>query len=200
MRPEYENEIVGTLKMSWHAMNRWKERVNGDLLESIWKAVPYGGQKGGSMFLRNGDTVFVINVHKVIVTVLTREMAIANMQMVSAMGPRESPESIVPAKKPSPKKVAKESKEGAFACLLFDKTNAELLEMLPKVVGPQKQAIERMLALRAKLEKQIKHAELMDLERGIALQIIAKRLGEDEMQNFYQELNLDRALGLSAAI
>lgn len=193
--------------MSWHAMNRWKERVNGDdLLESIWRAVPYGGQKGGSMFLRDASTVFVIDKHKVIVTVLTQEMAIANMQMFSAVGPIESTESIVPAKESIAKsnnqtKVAKKINEGAFANLLFDKTNAELMEMRSSFVGVKKQAIERMLSLRAKLEKQVKHAQLMLLERSIAFEVITKRMNADELQTFYAELNKQEELhGLRAAI
>jgi hypothetical protein len=193
-----ENNMVGILRVSWHAVHRWKDRGQGELIDSIARAVPYGGQRNGSMLLRDGVNVFAVSSDKVVTTVLTSEMAIANMQMSLGVRmdtcssvvipPPQTPKTIVSTKKKNPNKIKKETSEGVFADSLFDKTDSELVEMLTTVGGMQKQAINRMLSLRANIKKQMRHAELMDLERKAVVHVVASRLNDSELKAFFQEL------------
>lgn len=62
-----------------HALERWNERF-ASIEESFRRAVPFGAQCGGDTYMLDGDRVFVVSSDGVVVTVLTKEMAIANMQ------------------------------------------------------------------------------------------------------------------------
>jgi hypothetical protein len=66
--------------VSQHASERWSERFGGDINESLFVAVPYGGQRGSDTLLRSGDAVFVVNKGGVVKTVLTVDQACVNMQ------------------------------------------------------------------------------------------------------------------------
>ena len=64
-----------------HACERWHERFGSDSIkESFERAVPFGAQCGGDTYMLDGDRVFVVSGDGAVVTVLTKEMAIANMQ------------------------------------------------------------------------------------------------------------------------
>jgi hypothetical protein len=63
-----------------HARERWDERFPGrDLDSELNASLPFGAQKGDSTVLLNGDAAFVV-AKGALVTCLTKDMAIANMQ------------------------------------------------------------------------------------------------------------------------
>jgi hypothetical protein len=71
----------GKLTISQHARQRWAERFSGRNLESeLARAVPFGAQRGNSTVLLHEDAAFVVQGGNV-VTCLTKEMAITNMQI-----------------------------------------------------------------------------------------------------------------------
>lgn len=71
----------GKTTISEHARRRWDERFPGrDIEEELPKATPFGAQRGDATVLLNEDAAFVVRKGSV-VTCLTKEMAIANMQM-----------------------------------------------------------------------------------------------------------------------
>lgn len=63
-----------------HARERWDERFPGRDLDSEFSAsLPFGAQRGTSTVFLNGDAAFVV-AKGALVTCLTKDMAIANMQ------------------------------------------------------------------------------------------------------------------------
>lgn len=67
--------------ISQHARQRWAERFEGRDLESeLALAIPFGAQRGNSTVLLHEDAAFVVQGGNV-VTCLTKEMAITNMQI-----------------------------------------------------------------------------------------------------------------------
>ena len=69
-----------------HARDRWTERGEGDLGVSVREAIPFGVQYGeGCLLLAHEDMVFVTQkrgAHRTIVTCMTKEQALVNMQKV----------------------------------------------------------------------------------------------------------------------
>ena len=79
-----EHFHIGKLHVTYHALRRFHERASGDFTLRLSQSVPFGAQLGTkSLFLRDGDIVFTVEkdegIH-VVTTVLTQELAIANMQ------------------------------------------------------------------------------------------------------------------------
>lgn len=81
-----DNDHVGVLILTTHAVERWAERGACDetLVDVLKRAMPFGGQFGDSMLLADGEIVFATKTNgfgdRVVVTVLTKDQAIANMQ------------------------------------------------------------------------------------------------------------------------
>lgn len=75
------NPHIGQLLVTTHASDRWEERgVQDDSLADVLKrAVPFGGQRGKSILLLDGEVVFATK-EGIVKTVLTKAQAIANMQ------------------------------------------------------------------------------------------------------------------------
>jgi hypothetical protein len=69
-----------------HARDRWTERGEGDLGVSVREAIPFGVQYGeGCLLLAHEEMVFVTQkrgAHRTIVTCMTKEQALINMQKV----------------------------------------------------------------------------------------------------------------------
>lgn len=73
--------------VSDHAKGRFDETIHSEetpLETRLQRAVPWGGQNGGALFLLDRDIVFVTKLRdgsrRDVTTVLTKELAIANMQ------------------------------------------------------------------------------------------------------------------------
>lgn len=84
------NHFDRILNVTLHAMDRWMQRSKGDIREAIARAIPFGGQCGSATMLIDDEIVFVLERKKwTITTVLTKDQAIANIDMMS--GGRRDP-------------------------------------------------------------------------------------------------------------
>lgn len=72
-----------------HARDRFEERFGGNIQEAIGRAVPFGAQRGSSLYLFDPETkaVFAIKGNPLhgsaVVTTLTKEMATENIRRMA---------------------------------------------------------------------------------------------------------------------
>lgn len=87
VRNDYLNK---NLIVTDHALERWGERGEGELAERLKTALPFGGQLGDlHLLLLSGDMVFATRDKAdccVVTTCLTKQQAIANMQVYGIRG------------------------------------------------------------------------------------------------------------------
>lgn len=97
-----DNSHIGKMLVSPHAQERWRERSSGRLVESLQRAIPFGGQYGDNLLLIDGDIVFACEKYgraHLVKTVLTKDQAVANMEF-AAGGHQMYNKLEVPKKKP----------------------------------------------------------------------------------------------------
>lgn len=67
-----------------HARDRFEERFGGNIQEAIGRAVPFGAQRGSSLYLFDPETKAVFAIRgNAIAIVLTRDMATENIRRMA---------------------------------------------------------------------------------------------------------------------
>ena len=187
---QVENVHIGRLRVSHHARERWSERSSGDLAESLGRAVPFGGQRGNSILLLDGDVVFTVDRSaSIVTTVLTKAQAMVNMEQSNGCRPVTSSDvgeyvlhpqrseykgGLVAAADPAvvvadkqAKDIRREKKKENEAASkfvrLFRLTDEELAEELRYVQGGiMRNVYEREQGVRRQLAKARQHSQLME--------------------------------------
>lgn len=187
-----------------HAVERWKERFpNRNLDQELATAIPYGAQRGRAQLLKNNDAVFVVEKN-LVVTCLTLEQAIANMQMKGVQfseSPTEAkpvqPQEVTEApKKPESKRdklnirSLKESIDSKTAGLLnhaiCNGTDEELRE-LSKIKGATG-LFEHVLKWRAFKQKQKIHNDRQEAEMIRLKDAVRRMFGEAALMKLYADI------------
>lgn len=88
------NEFIGPVILTLHAIERWQERgfITEDLDRILKVAMPYGVQYGSDLLLSGDGVVFATCLDpegaRIVKTVLTRDMAMANMDQMHHVSAR----------------------------------------------------------------------------------------------------------------
>jgi len=198
------------LTVSSHAVERWKERFpNRNLDQELGKAIPYGAQRGKAQFLKNNDAVFVVE-RNLVVTCLTLEQAIANMQM-SGVQFSESPTEAKPVqqqeateapKKPdskrdklnirSLKRSIDSTTAGLISHAICNGTDEELKELA--TIKGATGIFEYVLKWRAFKKKQQIHNDRQSEEMIRLKDAIKRMFGEAALTKLYAEIERLREL------
>jgi hypothetical protein len=130
-----------------HATDRWSERGEGDLGVSIRDAIPFGVQYGEDcLLLAHEDMVFVTQkrgAHRTIVTCMTKEQALVNMQKVGVRVKIPLRPSAVPnaaelrALLPMPVASAESARENVLAMAKANETANRLLQQFNSKVSDE---------------------------------------------------------------
>jgi hypothetical protein len=130
-----------------HATDRWSERGEGDLGVSIRDAIPFGVQYGEDcLLLAHEDMVFVTQkrgAHRTIVTCMTKEQALVNMQKVGVRVKIPLRPSAVPnaaelrALLPMPVASAESARENVIAMAKANETANRLLQQFSAKVSDE---------------------------------------------------------------
>lgn len=219
---EVINDYVGSVLISDHALARYAERGGPDGLPAVLKAAhPFGGQYGKDVLLANGDVVFVTKkkgAGRVVITVLTRDMAIANMETFQKVvvkngaaeggaaanaNAAETPAApfaggLVGVGPPPPaQKSNRHVNWFNELTRIYGATDAELAAMLADASGAFIGIIQRELGQRVRLARQAEHAKRMDLNRRAVIQALRRLVPEAEHANAYKVIEEEeRAMGL----
>ncbi len=199
-----------------HALERWKERFpNRNIDQELATAIPYGAQRGNAQLLKNNDAVFVVEKN-LVVTCLTLEQAIANMQMKGVQfseSPTEAkpvqPQEVTEApKKPEIKldklniRSLKESIDSKTAGLLnhaiCNGTDEELRE-LSKIKGATG-LFEHVLKWRAFKRKQQIHNDRQEAEMIRLKDAVRRMFGEAALLKLYADIEKRKEMECNSQI
>ena len=124
------NEATGhSLRVDDHAMERWGElhgHSTDDIAVSLGRAIPFGGQVGqDEMLLLDGDVAFAVKLGRAMVvrTVLTKSMAVANMQNFIGSARKVAHINVVKTPPGSEPKMPQQQ-EAALICRLNEQSQA----------------------------------------------------------------------------